>query len=507
MAGKTKVLLINPPFTSYGKPVDIRPSEPLGLMSLASFLRERDIGVGICDASVGRETVPAGNGFFRRGLDEAGIEKNIAEFSPDIVGIASMFTMHSKGAHDVARIAKKVSKEILVVFGGSHASALPDTILRDPNADIVVIGEGEETLFEVSGRLSRGGGLNGIPGTAARRKGRIEINPARPFIKDIDTLPFPARDLVDMDIYLKDAHRNNFSMASPRVNLVTSRGCPFECVFCSIHSIWRHNWRGFSAGRVCDEIEYLVKEFSVKEVAFQDDNLTLDKDRMHGICDEILKRRIKIKWCTPNGTSIWTLDRELLRKMKKSGCYRLSFGIETGSLKTQEFINKKKMDLGEMDGIIRYCNDIGIWTNATFIIGFPYETKEDIQATLDFALGSDLDYGVFFIATPFPGTRLYDICSSEKMLVLESGNPQEMKWTGAQETPMCDTKYLKKEELEIILEDVYRKFYGSRIRKFINPKRILRKLTGMPEIGFFLKLVRMQRAIAPGMNLRCATHN
>jgi anaerobic magnesium-protoporphyrin IX monomethyl ester cyclase len=497
MSGRIKVLLINPPFTSYGKPVDVRSAEPLGLMYLASFLREKDIPVGICDTSVGMKTVPTGDGFFRMGLSEAEIREKIIEFKPDIVGITSMFTMHSKGVHDVARIVKEVSKDILVILGGSHVSALPDIILRDSNVDIVVIGEGEETLLEVVNRLSCGSNLYDICGTATRRNGRIQINPARPFIKDIDTLPFPARDLVDMNIYLKDEHRNNFSMASPRVNVVTSRGCPFECVFCSIHSIWRHSWRAFSAERVCDEIEFLVKEFSVREVAFQDDNLTLDRERMDRICDEILKRRIKIKWCTPNGTSIWTLDKELLRKMKKSGCYRLSFGIETGSLKTQEFINKTTLNLEAAEGIIRYCNSIGIWTNATFIIGFPYETHEDIKATLNFALGSDLDYGVFFIATPFPGTRLYDICRSEGLLSLEFDNPQEIKWIGAQETPMCDTKYLKRGELEVILDHAYRRFYESRIHKFMNPKRILRKFTGISEIKFFLKLVKMQKAIAP----------
>jgi len=493
MSSKAKVLLVNPPLTSYHKPAEIWAAEPLGLMYLAAFLREKSIQVEIFDAFLGIKNKPLGGGFFISGLSDEEIKKKIIEFKPDIIGIASMFTMHSKGVHGVARIAKEVSENILVVLGGSHASALPDIVLQDSNIDIAVIGEGEETLYEIVKKFPDHSELHNIPGIAIRENGCIKLNPARPFINNIDTLPFPARDLVDMNIYLKDEYRNIFSMSPPRANIVTSRGCPFKCLFCSIHSIWRHHWRAFSAERVCDEIELLVKKFYVREIAFQDDNLTLDKERMHSICDEILKRRLKIKWCTPNGIAIWTLDKELIKKMKKSGCYRLAFGIETGSLKTQKFINKTQLDLENMKDIIKYCNKIGIWTNATFIIGFPYETYEDIKTTINYALDSDLDYVVFFIATPFPGTELYNIYKNEGLLTLEFDSQKEIRWIGAQQNPMCDTKYFKREELESCFKDAHRKFCKSRIFKFMNPVRPLRKLTGIAEIKFFLKLVRMYR--------------
>jgi magnesium-protoporphyrin IX monomethyl ester (oxidative) cyclase len=493
MSNKVKVLLINPPFTSYDKPAEIWVAEPLGLMYLAAFLRERGVQVEIFDAFLGIKSKPLGRGLFKSGLSEKEIRDKIIEFKPDIVGITSMFTMHSKGAHDVARITKEVSGNILVVFGGSHASAIPDIVLQDSNVDVVVIGEGEETLYEIVKKFSGYSDLRDILGIAIREHGCIKLNPLRPFIKNIDVLPFPSRDLVDMNIYFKDKYRNIFSMSPPRANVVTSRGCPFNCLFCSIHSIWRHDWRAFSAKKVCDEIELLTKKFSVREIAFQDDNLTLDKDRMHRICDEILKRRLKIKWCTPNGIAIWTLDKELLKKMKRSGCYRLAFGIETGSLKTQEFINKAQLNLEEMKDIIKYCNKIGIWTNATFIIGFPYETYEDIRKTVDYALDSDLDYAIFYIATPFPGTKLYDIYKNEGLLSLEFDNPKEIMWIGAQQNPMCDTKYFKREELAVCLKEANRKFYKSRTCKFMNPIRPLRKLAGMAEIKFLLKLVKMHK--------------
>lgn len=493
MSNRAKVLLINPPLTNYDRPIEVRTAEPLGLMYLAAFLKERDVQVEIFDMFLGIKSNPFTGNFFKDRFSEKEIKDKIIEFKPDIVGITSMFTMHSNETHDIARIVKEVSKDILVVFGGSHVSALPNIVLQDPNVDIAVIGEGEETLYEIVKKFSSSSDLRDILGIAIRENGCIKVNSMRPFIKNIDTLPFPSRDLVDMNIYLKDEYRNNFSMSPPRANVVTSRGCPFKCIFCSIHSIWRHNWRAFSAERVCDEIELLVKKFYVREIAFQDDNLTLDKERMHRICDEILKRKLRIKWCTPNGTAIWTLDKELIKKMKKSGCYRLSFGIETGSLKTQEFINKTQLNLEKAKDIIKYCNRIGIWTNSTFIIGFPHETLEDIKTTINYALDSDLDFVVFFIATPFPGTELYNIYKNERLLSLDFNNHKEIKWTGSQRKPMCDTKYFKREELEEYLKDAHRKFIKSRVYKFMNPIRLLRKFTGIAEIKFFLKLVKMYK--------------
>ncbi len=489
-----KVLLINPPFTQYGSEVQIQADEPLGLMYLAAYLRQKDIQVEIFDAFLGKKSVPIENNFYKSGLSDKEIKDKITEYKPDVIGIATMFTMHSKGVHDVARIAKDVSKDIIVICGGSHASALPDIVLQDKNVDIVVIGEGEDTLFETIQCIRNHKQISNVLGTAIRKDGKIKINPIRPHIEDIDTLPSPARDLADMNVYLQDKYRNDFSMSPPRANMVTSRGCPCKCPYCAVHSIWRHTWRGTSAKKIVDEIEYLVNIYRVKEIAFQDDNLTLNKKRMNELCDEILKREINIKWCTPNGVAIWTLDEELIRKMKGSGCYKLTFGIETGSLKTQKFINKTYIDLEKAKEIIKYCNKVGMWTHSAFIIGFPYETYEDIKATIDYAIDSDLDFASFFIATPFPGTELYDIYQKEGLLNLDLKNPREIKWTGCQQEPMCDSKYFKREELDTFLKDAHSKFYSSRIRKFTNPMRLLRKFSGIAEIKYFLKLVKMYRS-------------
>lgn len=494
-----KVLLINPPFTQYGGEVDAMADEPLGLMYLAAYLRQKDIQVEIFDAFLGRKSIPVENNFFKSGLSDKEIKDRIAKYRPNVIGISAMFTMHSKGVHDLARTIKEVSKDIIVICGGSHASALPDIVLQDENVDIVVIGEGEDTLLEIVQRIGNRKHISGVLGTAIKENGKIEINPRRPNIENLDTLPFPARDMVDMEVYLRDKYRNNYSMSPPRANIITSRGCPGKCPFCAIHSIWQHTWRGTNALKIVDEIEFLVKNYHIKEIAFQDDNLTLNKKRMHEVCDEILKRKINIKWCTPNGVAIWTLDEELISKMKRSGCYKLTFGIETGSLKTQKFINKTMIDLEKTKDIIKYCNRVGMWTHSAFIIGFPYETHQDIMDTVNYAIESDLDFAAFFIATPFPGTELYDIYRKEGLLPLDIGNPREIKWTGCQQVPMCDSKFFKREELDMLLKESHRKFYRSRMVKFMNPLRLLRKFTGLAEVGYFLKLVKMYRSTVGGL--------
>jgi anaerobic magnesium-protoporphyrin IX monomethyl ester cyclase len=248
-----------------------------------------------------------------------------------------------------------------------------------------------------------------------------------------------------------------------------------------------------SSKRVVDEIEILVKDYGARELAFIDDNLTYSKNRMKEICREIIRRKFNIKWCTPNGVAVWTLDEELLDLMKKSGLYKITFGIETGSKRTQEFIRKSHIDLEKAKKIIEYCNKIGLWTHSSFIIGFPYETEKDIEETINYAVESDLDFASFFIATPFPGTPLYEIYKSEG-LIPDMGESKAIKWEGCQQEVMTDTIHLKKEELEGYLREAHRRFYKSRIRKFLNLMRVLRKIGGRYELAYFLKLLMIARS-------------
>ncbi len=278
------------------------------------------------------------------------------------------------------------------------------------------------------------------------------------------------------------------AMRYPRLSMVTSRGCPFRCSFCSIHSVWCHSYRARSPENVVDEIELLCKDYGIREVNFYDDNIALDKERMKAICDEIIKRKIDIKWPLTNGVAVWTLDEETVLKMKRAGCYRIVFGLESGSRETLKFIHKEHIDFAQAKRLIRYCNKIGLWTMSSFVIGFPYETKVDVEKTLAIALDSGVDLAGFFIATPYPGTEFYDICRKEGLLPELSLN-DSLKWIGEIGEATCDMKYLKKDEINYLYQNLRKRFIKRRSLSFLNFFRILRKIGGPEELKYFLKML------------------
>jgi magnesium-protoporphyrin IX monomethyl ester (oxidative) cyclase len=485
-----KLLLIKPPITYYKTESEYSPYEPLGLMYLASYLREysSDVEVKILDASARPDLTRWEGDFFKVGHTDEMITKAIADYQPDIVGISSMFTINSKGVHDTAKLVKQSDRRIPVIVGGAHASAFPEWVLKDENIDIVVTGEGEETLLDIVNRLKTEKPIYDLTGLAYRDNGTVKSTGLREFIKDLDTVPPPARDLVDMNVYFYEKYNYSHSMSPPRSTVVSSRGCPYRCIFCSIHSLWRHSYRMRSPQNVVDEIETLVRDYGVREIAFFDDNLSVSKKRMIEICDEIIRRKLNIKWCTPNGIAIWTLDKEVVLKMRESGCYKLTFGIETGSLATQKFIRKSHIDLEKSKELIKYCNKIGIWTHSPFIIGFPYETEKDIMDTIDYALNCGIDMATFFIATPYPGTEMYDIYRQENLLP-DLGDEKSLAWLGAVGRSMCNTKHFTSKQIEDFISMAQRKVFIKRAISFLNPLKILPKIMGKDEFKYFSRQV------------------
>ena len=480
-----RVLLIHPPLTT---PVVEAPSlePPLGLAYLAALLEKEGFEVKILDAvASGVRNLKRDGDYVRVGLNDSDIQSHVREFAPQIVGISAAFTETASDSHHVASLVKGVDKDALVVFGGAHTTALPETVLSDNNVDIVVKGEGEATLLEMAQKLNDRQEIFKLPGTVVRGDSGIVHNPDREFIPDLDSLPFPAYHLLPMEVYLHkgEYYMNDWAMRPPRLNVVTSRGCPGRCVFCSIHGIWGFGWRARSPKNVVDEIESLIRDWGVGEVAFQDDNITLDKDRMMAICDEIIARRLRIRWCTPNGVAIWTLDEELIRKMRRGGCWRLSFGIESVWPETQKFIGKR-IPVEKVNNAIRWANNSGIWTHGTFVIGFPLEPPESIQATVDYAVNSDLDFAHVYLATPYPGTELHDIVVKEGLL------PDDIKRWSVNKAEW-DTKYLSREELNRIRTETYSRILAKRMKRYLNPVRVLKKVKSWDDFVFFLRLVKV----------------
>lgn len=493
-----KILLIKPSCTVYkSDPTLPSATLPFGIAYLAAYLLSKGEQVAVIDSlSEGIDCIKKGKNKTKIGLSDKEIEKRIKDFNPDIVGITSMFTAFFQDAHALARLVKKINPHIKIVLGGAHASIHPELSMKDKNIDIVVKGEGEETLWEIVKTLKNGKDCSRIAGIAVRKGNKVIVNPMRQPIENLDTLPFPAYNLFPLEAYFKVAKSSPFLMRPRQFSVISSRGCPGDCSYCSIHSIWGHTWRGRSPKNVVEEMEFLIKNYGIKEFAFLDDSVACSRKRMEEICDEIIKRKLNIKWSTPNGISHWTLDEPLLDKMKASGCYRITFGIESGNLKTREFIGwKKNFSLDQVKKITKYANKIGLWTISTLIIGFPYEDEKAINDTINFAIESDTDFAAFFLLMPFPGTRVYEVFKKEGLLNFDKLlNPcfedvSQMGELGAALAQTgCQTKYFNQKELQHFLTKAYNKFWKARFISFLNPVRILRKIHSFEDFKYVLKI-------------------
>ncbi|MEM0488428.1 MAG: radical SAM protein [Candidatus Bathyarchaeia archaeon] len=411
-----RVYLINPPRIhprSWGEP---SVSQPIELAYSAAVLEGHHKVVVLDAPGEGwREVHEIDSKRYRVGLRGEEIAYRIKSWSPDIVGIHIPFSGWSEMAFEIAKLVKLIDSEIITVMDGVHPSARPVDCLLDENVDFVIIGEAEETWFELVNALENGCEtykLKEIPGIGFKENGNIVFTPPRHFIQDLDRLPFPARHLLPMEAYFEAVRKNPLrgEIKKPWTMMITSRGCPYHCIFCTAHITRGRQWRGRSPENVVAEIEHVVEKYHVKQIDFHDDNMTFDKKRMAKICDLIVERGLDIEWFTPNGIRADTLDRELLLKMKKSGCRRIYLAPESGVQRVVNSIIKKNLDLKTVEKAVALSRKIGIKVACFFIIGLIGETKEDIEATIKFAyrlkeLGADKFY--FSYATPVYGTELY----------------------------------------------------------------------------------------------------
>jgi len=411
-----RVCLINPPRIhpkSWGKPTVY---QPLGIAYVAAML-ERQHKVCIIDAPTegwrNLEQIDATR--YRVGLKNKEIADRIRRWSPDIVGINIPFSGWSKAAFEVASAVKSIDKDIITVLDGLHPSARTVDCLSHPNIDFVVIGEAEHTMFELASALEQGKtqNLKKIRGIAFVKNGKEVITSPRPAIQDLDSLPFPARHLLPMETYFAAVKENPIRgvIRKPWAIMITSRGCPHNCVFCSNHVVTGKKWRGRSPENVIAEIEQLVRTYNIKQIDFYDDNMTLNKKRVETICDLILEKGLDIEWYVPTGVRADTLDENLLTKMSESGCKGIRIAPESGVQRVVNQIIKKNLNLKEVEKAVILSKKVGIKVGCFFILGLIGETKEDMQKSINYAyklrqLGAESFH--FSIATPLYGTELYE---------------------------------------------------------------------------------------------------
>jgi radical SAM superfamily enzyme YgiQ (UPF0313 family) len=326
------------------------------------------------------------------------------KFNPDIIGL-SCLSLDAGQMQELASLIKKELPNCFIFLGGPHASVFYDKVLEKTNIDIVIIGEGEETFADLLQKFLNEKSLEDVKGTAYKKNGSIVIAPPRELIDNLDEIPFPAWDLIDFKEYSKLPSMNLYCAAKPWSIIFTSRGCPFGCIYC--HNIFGKKTRFRSAQNIIEEIEILTKKYGVKEIQIVDDIFNLDLDRAKKICDLIIEKGIKIKICFPNGVRADRMDRELIQKLKKAGCYAITYAIETASPRLQKEI-KKKLDLDKVKQIIIWSDEAGINTHGFCMLGFPGETKEEMEMTIKYVMDSKLLAVFFFTVVVYPRTEIFE---------------------------------------------------------------------------------------------------
>lgn len=406
-----KICLINPPLITRRGLNYV----PLGLSYLSAVLKdEHDIFVG--DAQF---------------HSEEEIIQTAAK--AEVVGITSM-SCNFWGAVALARKIKKVNPNAVIVMGGTHATFVDVKVLQqNPYIDIVVRNEGEYTMLDLLQNLKKGD-ISNIKGITYRKGSSIKRNPERPFIENLNCLPFPARDMWEADKYYQEG-------SLPQI--ISARGCPHRCIFCSTSSMWGHLTRFRSPQNVVDEVEYIVEKYNIDEVSFADDTFTIAHNHTTEICKEILRRKLDITWgCNIRAD---TINENLLQLMKKAGLKNFFLGVESGNQKTLDFMNKKTT-ISQVRKTVALAKKYSIKIGLSCILGFVNEKYTDVQRTIDFMISLKGDSYLFNFLLVFPGTELYKRRKKLKITPIV-----DEPWKRIEKTPFAiptvETEHLRLEEL------------------------------------------------------------
>jgi radical SAM superfamily enzyme YgiQ (UPF0313 family) len=371
----------------------------MGVVSLAGYLRKK-MGAEVRVAHVLQMKDPARE-----------IADVVRDMEPDLVGLSGL-TCEAFMLHQSAQIAKTIRPGVPVIAGGPYASSDPQRLLADRNIDVAAIGEGEETLLDLARHIEDEGwpfvkpaGLAAIRGVAYRDEdGAVHRSPPRPPIEDLDSLPQPAWDTINLRWFWT---RRSMSSAGvrPYLPVFTSRGCPYGCSYC--HNLFGRAFRARSAAGVVEEIEALRRTYGVNDFEFHDDCINLDRRRFEAILTGLLDRGFHPKLHFPNGVRTDLLDEAQIRLLRQAGAGEISVAVETASPRLQK-LTHHNLDLEKVRRNIELMADLRIFTRGYFMLGYPTETEEELRATINFAVSSRLHLATFFIVNPFPGTPIYE---------------------------------------------------------------------------------------------------
>jgi len=450
-----KVLLINPPqifLRSAGSPVLFHPT---GLAYVAAAL-EKEHEVRILDACAeSRRGVEIVEGKYCLGLGFDEIAERIETIKPDAVGISVVFSANEYAGLKTASTVKSVDKNIVTILGGPHPTVRPVETLLHPDVDYVVINEGEYTTPELIRKIEEGASheLQAVCGIGFKVENNPVLTEPRELIEDLDSLAFPARHLLPMELYhdaekLGVKSRELYNVAVDKRNarsttIFSSRGCPFTCNFCSIHLTMGRRFRKRSAENVVKEIEEVVSKYGITHIDFEDDNFTFDKTRVRRICDLIIDKGLHITWSTPNGIRADIIDEDLVVRMKNSGCRRVFVAPESGVQDVVKNIINKNMSLEKVTEAVRLFAKHGIIIDASFVVGAvgkngESETKRDIFGTIVYAMKLKrlgMNKAGFNIATPLIGTKMREYAEEANYVKVANDATESNKGKPIIETP------------------------------------------------------------------------
>jgi len=412
---------------------------PLGMAYIVSYIRKKGHSVKLIDLKDPKISW------------KEDIIPYIKKEKPRFVGM----TCYTPSINDVLRICrliKDIDKNIKTVLGGAHPSAAPEATIKNKEVDFVVYGEGEETFLEMLEQRD----LSKIKGIYYKNKGKITRNPPRELIKNLDSLPWPAYDMLPIKIY-----GNPFLGES--MIFATGRGCPFRCIFCSSGVMYKHTYRVRSVKDVVDELAYLHRKHKIKNFIFVDDTFTAIPKRTEEMCKEIIRRKLKISWMCD--TRVNTVSEKLFRIMKKAGCRIVKFGIESGDQKILDSINKN-IRLEEVHNAVKMAKKVGLQTHAFFILGLPYDTEETMNKTIELSKKLPLDFVQFSILTPYPGTKTFEMAEKGEGIRLLSDDWGNFMRYGE---PIVELPTVSAKRLEQLHARAYREFY-------FRPKYMLNRL-------------------------------
>ena len=438
MGPQVKITLVNPPYPS--KAHSHPPFIPLGIAYLGAVAEKEGHEVNVIDCQAEK-------------LDYNSFRQRISQVNPEVVGVTATTLLYSS-AKQIITIAKETHASCTTMLGGSHASFWDENALKEcPSLDIVVRREGEATFLELLEKLGKKQSLSGVLGSTFRTAdGTIVRNEDRPFIEKLDELPFPAYHLLPLSAF----HR----MGKTIFPLTTSRGCVYWCDFCSTVRMFGKGYRMRSPKNVVDEMEKLYKAYGESQFTFYDDAFTVNHDHTRQFCQELKNRSLKINWDCE--TRVDMVNRNLLQTMRDAGCMAVWFGVESGSQSILGKMNKKIKTEQTMEAF-KNAREVGLMTIASTVIGFPGETEETAWETINFIKKLNPDDIGFYVATPYPGTPMYELVKQKGWLRITDFDKYDTA------TPTFETPWLSMDKIRELRYKAHQQFY-------LRPSYVLRMI-------------------------------